>query len=159
MLVKRIGSKIDISKIASEISVSRETVYNYITFLEGTFFIRLLTPFSTNIDREVSGTKKVYLCDTGLINLIDRIPDGNVFENAVLNNLYEDDINYYQKRTGFEIDFLLRNSNTAIEVKLNGNVFDFKKLVKTALQLKYKNSYIISKEFSREENIIPFEEL
>lgn len=159
LLVKRVGSKIDISKIASEISVSRETVYSYITFLEGTFFIRLLAPYSTNIDREVSGTKKVYLCDTGLINLIDRIPAGNVFENAVLNNIAENKISYYQKRSGFEIDFLLKNSNTAIEVKLNGNVIDYKKLIRTALKLKYNNSYLITKEFNEADNIIPFEEI
>jgi predicted AAA+ superfamily ATPase len=60
LLLQRVGSKLEISKLASEIGISRETVYSYLSFLEGTYFIFLLSPFSRNMDREVSGTKKVY---------------------------------------------------------------------------------------------------
>ncbi|MFQ5640756.1 MAG: ATP-binding protein, partial [bacterium] len=63
LLMQRVGSKLEISKLASEIGISRETVYSYLSFLQGTYFIFLIPPFSRNVDREVSGTKKVYFCD------------------------------------------------------------------------------------------------
>ncbi|MFQ5864745.1 MAG: ATP-binding protein, partial [bacterium] len=73
LLMQRVGSKLEISKLASEIGISRETVYSYLSFLQGTYFIFLIPPFSRNVDREVSGTKKVYFCDNGIINLFGKI--------------------------------------------------------------------------------------
>lgn len=160
LLSKRVGSKLDITKLASNISVSRETVYNYLSFLENTFFIKLLSPFSRNIDREVSGTKKVYLCDTGILNLIGKVSEGSLFENAVLMNFIDySNINYYQKRSGIEIDFLIGEINTAFEVKITGDSSDLRKLKKNAEKIGFNNSFVITREFSEIEGIIPFEEL
>ena len=39
LLMQRVGSKLEISKLSSEIGVSRETVYSYLSFLEGSYFI------------------------------------------------------------------------------------------------------------------------
>src|SRR3989344_2542490 len=39
LLVPRIGSKIDVSKLSSELEVTRETLYNYLAFLERTYII------------------------------------------------------------------------------------------------------------------------
>lgn len=160
LLSKRVGSKLDITKLASNISVSRETVYNYLSFLENTFFIKLLSPFSQNIDREVSGTKKVYLCDTGILNLIGKVSEGSLFENAVLMNFIDyNNVNYYQKRSGIEIDFLIREINSAFEVKVTGDSSDLRKLKKNAEKIGFDNSFVITHEFSEIEGIIPFEEL
>ncbi|MCM8810575.1 MAG: AAA family ATPase, partial [Candidatus Omnitrophica bacterium] len=59
LLAARCGSKIEISKISSKIGISRETLYSYITFLEKTYFISLVQPFSKSINGEVRGAKKV----------------------------------------------------------------------------------------------------
>jgi predicted AAA+ superfamily ATPase len=160
LLSRRVGSKLDITKLASNVSVSRETVYNYLSFLENTFFIKLLSPFSQNIDREVSGAKKVYLCDTGILNLIGKTSEGSLFENAVLMNLIDyQNINYYQKRSGAEIDFLVNEVNTALEVKITGDSADLRKLKNNAAKIGFNNSFIITREFNSIEGIIPFEEL
>ncbi|PIU51476.1 hypothetical protein COS91_04335, partial [Candidatus Desantisbacteria bacterium CG07_land_8_20_14_0_80_39_15] len=83
LLANRVGSKIDISKISSEIGISRETVYSYLNFLESTYFISLIEPFSKSIDGEVRGAKKIYFCDSGLLNYLGRIQEGTIFENTV----------------------------------------------------------------------------
>lgn len=160
LLSKRAGSKLDITKLASNISVSRETVYNYLSFLENTYFIKLLSPFSQNIDREVSGAKKIYLCDTGILNLIGNTSEGSLFENAVLMNLIDyNNINYYQKRTGAEIDFLIGDINTALEVKVTGDSADLRKLKNNASKIGFNKAFVITREFSSIEGIVPFEEL
>jgi len=38
LLLERVGAKLDISKLASEVGVSRATVYSYIYFLKETYF-------------------------------------------------------------------------------------------------------------------------
>jgi predicted AAA+ superfamily ATPase len=155
LLFQRIGSKLDISKLASALNISRHTVYSYLSFLEQTYFISLITPYSKNVDREISGTRKVYACDTGFVNLFARVDEGNLLENAVYNCIrHFGKVNYYQKRTGAEIDFILPELNTAIEVKTKADQRDVDKLNTLSEKLGYKESYVVSKEFVDLQKII-----
>ncbi|MDO8529422.1 MAG: ATP-binding protein [bacterium] len=154
LLAARTGSKLEITKLASEMGVSRETIYNYLSFLEKTYFIFLISPFSRNSDREVSGARKVYLCDTGILYLLGGASDGSIFENAAFLNLKKyGKINYYQKRSGTEIDFIL-NKETGFEVKNKGNNSDLKKLNRISQSLKLKEYYVVSRKYSEEAGII-----
>jgi len=160
LLMQRTGSKLDISKLASAVSVSRETVYNYLSFLEGTYFIHLIRPYTTNVDREISGSRKVYICDTGLVNHFAKIDTGSLFENAVFNNLKQyGEIRYYQKRSRAEIDFVLPQKKMAIEAKTSGNEMDLKALRRTASALKMNESYIVNRKFISDEGFVPATEL
>lgn len=154
LLAARCGSKIEISKLSRELQVARETIYSYLSFLENTYFIFFLSPYSKNPDREVSGAKKVYFCDTGLLNLLGGASAGAVFENAVFNNLRTyGQLNYYQKRTGAEIDFVA-DKRVALEVKNRGDQSDLMKVRKISTKIGLQESYIISKEFSGDGRII-----
>lgn len=160
LLMQRVGSKLGISKLASEIGISRETVYSYLSFLEGTYFIFLLTPFSRNVDREVSGTKKVYFCDNGIINLFGKVSDGSMLENAVFHNIRKfGKLHYYQKRSGAEVDFILPEKKTALEVKLRGSEKDYMKLKKLSQSLELKEYYIISQNFSSDTGVVPAQDV
>ncbi|PIQ07369.1 MAG: hypothetical protein COW72_00680 [Candidatus Nealsonbacteria bacterium CG18_big_fil_WC_8_21_14_2_50_37_10] len=159
LLMQRVGSKVEISKLSSELGVSRETIYSYLSFLEGTYFFSFISPFSKNVDREVSGSKKTYICDNGFLNAFAKISEGALFENAVFNNLKQHGkICYYQRRTGKEIDFIL-NEEIALEAKLNGIVSDAKELEKTFKSLNLKQYYIITKNFNENKRFIPAMEL
>jgi len=154
LLMQRTGSKLDITKIASELSISRETVYSYLSFLEGTYFISLLRPFSRSVDREVSGTRKLYLCDTGISNHFAKLEIGRVYENAIYNNLrrYEK-VNYYQRRSGVEIDFIL-NEAIGVEAKITGLSADLSKLKSLCKDLNLAESYVVTKEFNADTGFI-----
>jgi len=148
LLLKRVGTKLDISKLASELGVSRETIYSYISFLEKTYFIKLISPLTKNIDREVSGTKKIYICDNGIGRYIGKCDEGNLLENAVFNNLNKyGGVRYYEKRSGGEIDFILAEKKIALEVKNKGDEKDYLRLKRSMKSLKLKETYVISKEF------------
>jgi uncharacterized protein len=155
LLMQRSGSNLEISKIASELGISRDTVYSFLSFLENTYFIHLISPISNNIDREISGSKKIYLCDTGFLNHLAKTGEGSVFENSVFLNLKKyGKINYYKRRNSGEIDFIL-NKKIAFESKMTGTDLDIRDASKTAKLLKIKKTYIISKNYSHSENIIP----
>lgn len=87
LLVPRVGSLIDVTRISSELGVSRVKIYSYLEFLEKTFMIRLLSKFSKGIDRSVAGGKKIYFSDTGILNIIGHVNDSQLLENAVVNQL------------------------------------------------------------------------
>ena len=159
LLSNRVGSKIEITKIASEIGVSRETIYSYLNFLEMTYFIFLIRPSSRSLNGEVRGARKVYFCDTGLLNYLTKLKEGVVFENAVFLNLKKyGEINYYQRYKGPEIDFIL-NKSIGLEVKLKADEKDIKKLKKLSERIKLKESFIVVKEFSPLENTILAQDL
>ncbi len=154
LLMERIGSKLDISKLASQTGVSRDSVYSYINLLEGSFFFHFITPFTKNKDREVSGTKKVYICDTGILNLLSNVSNGSLLENSVFLNLKKyGEINYFQKRSGLEIDFII-NKSIAIEVKTTGDISDIKKLKRLSKQLELKEHYLIAQNYLEEDESI-----
>ena len=147
LFAARAGSKIEISKIASEIGISRETVYSYLNFLEKTYFIFLVNPYTKNRDGEVKGAKKIYFCDNGLLNYLGKVSTGSLFENLAFHNLKKyGKLNYYQRYKGSEIDFIL-NEKIACEVKVKAGQFDINRLKKIAAVLELKEYYVISKEY------------
>ena len=159
LLTNRVGSKIEISKISSEIGISRETVYSYLNFLEKTYFIFLVSPFAKRVDGEVRGAKKVYFCDSGLLNYLGRVSEGAVFENAVFQNLRKyGTLNYYERYKGPEIDFIL-NKKIAIEAKIKADSHDLKKLKRIAKDLRLKGFYLVVKDYVEIDNSILVQDL
>ncbi len=160
LLTQRTGSRLDITKLSSELGISRETVYSYLSFLEATYFISTIAPYSKNVDREISGGNKVYLCDTGILKLIGKVSAGHVFENAVFNSLKKyGKINYYQKRkSGKEIDFII-DEKIAIEIKTKATAEYLRDLAKLSKNLKIKDYYVVSREFVNLDGVIPVTEI
>ncbi len=153
LLMQRVGSKLDIQKLSRELSISRPTLYQYISFLEDTYLIKTIKPFSKGKDIEIRKMPKVYICDCGLVNNFTKLDEGALFENNIFQNLrIKGEINYYQRKSGVGIDFIL-NRNTAIEVKINPSRQDLNKLLRITAELGIKESFIVSKKFSELENI------
>lgn len=154
LLMQRVGSKLDISKLSRELGISRQSVNEYVTFLEGTYFIKTIRPLSTSKDTEIRKTPKVYLCDSGLANNFANLSQGNIFENNVFQNLNaKGELNYYQRKRGVEIDFIL-NKQIAYEVKITPDRSDLMKLERISKELGLKEYKLISKNYSAIDNVI-----
>ena len=154
LLAVRNGNILDVSKLSSELGINRVKMYNYLEFLESIFFLRLLPKYSKSIDRSVSGGKKVYFSDTGILNLVAKITDGQLFETAVANQLaYYGELSFYNKRNKSEIDFIL-NKEIAFEVKQKALEPDYKKLQNLAGELGITRQYVISNTLSDVENTV-----
>jgi len=63
-------------------------------------------------------------------------------------------LHYYQKRSGAEIDFILPEKKTALEVKLKGLGKDYMKLKKLSQFLALEEYYIISQDFSSDTGVV-----
>lgn len=154
LLVPRTGNILDVTKLSNELGVNRVKIYGYLELLQGLFFIRLIPKFSKSIDRSIAGGRKVYFSDTGLLNIIGRVNDGQLFENAVANQLsHYGELSFFNKRNTSEIDFIL-NKEVAFEVKLKSSVNDLKKLEKNAAALDLKNYCLVSNNFSETEKTL-----
>ncbi len=70
LLASRVGSKLDISKLSSISGINRNKISDYLELLEYTYFIDRVPPFTKNKDKEISGQAKLYLADTGVLQIL-----------------------------------------------------------------------------------------
>ena len=145
LLASRIGSKLDVSKIANTVNLSRQTVENYIYLLENTYFIKLIQVYSLNSDREIVKARKVYFLDNGIANQLADLGSGTKLENAVFNQLHHfGEVNYYQLKTGQEIDFII-DKKLAFEVKETAYEVDYRKMMNLAKKINIDKGFVIGK--------------
>jgi len=153
LLMERTGAKLDVQKLAKELRVARETISNYVAFLEQTYFISLVRPFSRSRDTEIRTTPKVYLCDSGLVNHFSRAGHGALFENAVFSALRrQGEVNYYQRKSGVEIDFIL-DRRIAYEVKLTAWEEDVRRLARLSGEVGIGDCRVVSRRFAEVEGV------
>ena len=145
LLANRVGSRVDYSKIAALSGLNRHKVKEYINLLEYTYFIRLVPPFTSGIDKEVSKQAKIYFTDNGLLNSTGTISSGAIFENAIAAQLaLKGNLNFFQKSSGTEIDFIL-DRQTAYEVKETCTASDLKTLEARAAMVDLPNCNLIGR--------------
>ena len=148
LLAARNGNMLDVTRLASELAINRVKVYSYLEFLEGIFFLKLVPKYSRSIDRSVAGGKKVYFSDTGILNLVAKVTEGQLLETAVANQLANwGELCFYNKRNKAEIDFIL-NKEIAFEVKQSPVEQDYRKLTGLAAEIGIKSQYVISNRVS-----------
>jgi predicted AAA+ superfamily ATPase len=154
LLAARNGNILDVTKLASELELNRVKIYNYLEFLEGIFFLRTVPKYSKSIDRTVAGGKKVYFSDTGILNLLGKITDGQLLETAVANQLAGyGELSFFNKRNKSEIDFIV-NKEIAFEVKQKASNADLKKLKNLVSEIGIEKYFLISNTLSESENVV-----
>lgn len=145
LLAGRIGNKLDYQKISVISGINRNKIRDYISLFESTYFIQVLKPYAPNPDRQIAVQPKFYFSDTGFVSQFAQVSSGALFENAIANQLYRlGDLNYFQKKTGHEIDFIL-NENHAIEVKETPGPIDLKILRDRTSELGIEQSTLIGR--------------
>lgn len=153
LLSARVGSKLDITKLSSELGVTRETVYSYLEFLSQTYFISFLPRTTKSVDRRISGQKKLYLCDGGLANVIGKLSGGALFEQAVFQTLRPHHSLAYFAKGEREIDFIV-DETAGLEAKLTATGRDLADLSKRAKGLRLAEYYIVSHSFDQQNKVI-----
>lgn len=154
LLIPRIGQRLEIAKLATSLSLSRETVYNYLYFLEQTYFISLLPKFSGSVDRQAAGGRKLFICDGGIANILGKLSLGQQFEQSIFQSLHSTHkLHFYSKEGKSEIDFIV-DEKEALEVKLTASLQDIEYLRRRVQNLNIERAYIVSLEFSDDPNVL-----
>lgn len=112
------ASLFSITKLAQDlksqaISVSRETLYEFLDHLEDSFLLHSLPIATDSEKRRQVNPRKIYPADTALIPLFDRsgkANTGHALETAVFIELQRRgaDLGYFKTTSGYEVDFLAR---------------------------------------------------
>lgn len=162
ILASQIGKIVNYSELSSFVGVSLKTIKNYLWYAQKTFILRKITPYFTNMRKELSKSPVVYFYDIGLRNYALgffgnlTLPSelGFVFQNFVLNILKEKfrftagELHFWRTKDKAEVDFIIKLGKNIIPVETK-----FKELRKPEIDrslrnfiLKYrpKKAYIIN---------------
>ncbi len=150
VLASRIGNKLDHTKLANIIGISRPTVLQYLEFLEMTYIIRRVPAYSASPDRTAVLPRKLYFCDNGLAGVLARLSEGALFENAVFNQLRAyGDLAYLARGSDYEIDFVLDlpapAAPVALEVKIHPLAADLQKTRRIAASHNLDQAYLVGR--------------
>lgn len=145
LLSARIGSKLDYQKIGVLTGLNRHKVKDYVQLFRATYFLYLIEPYSLGPDRSIAVQPKIYISDNGIVNQLAQVSSGALFENSIANQLLRlGNVQYFQKKTGQEIDFIL-DGERAIEVKETPSTSDMKTLQNRAASLGIKDHILVGR--------------
>lgn len=126
------GRLINFSELSSLLGISTQTVKDYLWYLEKTFILHRVTPYSHNVRKEIRKSPLFYFFDLGLRNYsvgsfgnLTMSEIGFVFQNFVFNVLREklihspSRVHFWKTSDGAEVDFVidLMRGLIPIEVK------------------------------------------
>ncbi len=132
ILASQIGSLVNTAELSATVGIADKTINHYLWYLEQTFIIKKVTPYYTNVRKEISKAPIYYFYDTGLRNFmlglfgLPSIPpalSGHLFENVVFNTLKQyiisapAAIHFWRTKDHAEVDFVLRNGLEIIPIE------------------------------------------
>lgn len=146
-------------------SVGKETLFEYMSYLEETNFVFFVPLFSYSLKQQQANPKKVFCIDNGLRNAVSfkfSKDEGRLAENLVFLELKrrEEEI-YYWKNKG-EVDFVIKSKDQsliAINVSYSDEIYE--REAKSLLEFKkkfrnIKNLVVLTKDTQKKEGGITF---
>ncbi len=133
------GEILNYNNIASECGVSAPTVKEYFSILEETLIGYTIPAFTRNVKRRVIQSPKFYYFDVGIANFLLKRTEinppgspefGHAFEHLIMQELIaylgyfkpQLSLSYWRTTSGYEVDAIIGNAETAIEIKSSDEV-------------------------------------
>ena len=137
------GQIIELSNLANDLNISRQTLSNYLMYLEESFLIRKLYNFSKNRRKVERKLKKYYpsIISIDLLFKDDEFSKSKVFEYMLINQLQAEF--FWRDPYKNEVDAVLMNENP-IPVEVKYGKIDLQGLLAFMKRFKVAEGYIIS---------------
>lgn len=132
------GEIVNYNNIATECGISAPTVKEYFSILEETLIGYMIPAFTQKVKRRVIQSPRFYYFDVGIANfLLKRTrlnqgsPEfGHAFEHFILQEIIAYigyfkpflNLSYWRTTSGYEVDAIIGNADTAIEIKSSNEV-------------------------------------
>jgi predicted AAA+ superfamily ATPase len=160
----RVGNILNISSLANDADISVNTAKSWLSVLEASYIVFMVQPYTSNINRRLIKSPKLYFYDTGLACALLNIEQesqienfymrGNLFENFIFSELLKNRYNkglpanfyYVRDSKGTEIDCVIEKPDKHIFIEI--------KLSETLLPAHLKNIELLQKEFANTESYL-----
>lgn len=165
------GSIININEIAAAYNATRQTVSDYLYYLQASMLVRLLEKYAKTESSRLRAFRKLYTVDTGLYAHLQRLTPMQIEEKGIIGQLAEiavysqlnsyrglsERLFYYRERD-MEVDFVIDNAKSpaCVEVKFRTSPDDIKGVKYFMERFKTKTAIVITKDTLKEDNGILF---
>jgi len=128
LIASEIGKIYNRQEISRTIGRDARTIERFENILTTTFILYRITPFYTNIRKELRKALRFYFLDTGLRNFISKnlneLPvKGEILENAVVGEILKSlntSIHWWRTKGGAEVDIVVIKGKEKIPIEVKG---------------------------------------
>lgn len=132
----RTGNLVNLSDLASDCGITHNTARSWLSILEASYIIFLLSPYHKNYNKRIIKTPKLYFYDTGLACWLLSIQNdeqvnshpmrGPLFESFIISEYFKSSFNkglpgfyyFWRDRSGNEIDLLIEEGGKIRPVEI-----------------------------------------
>ena len=162
------GQLVNYAELSRSVGIDFETVKKYLWYLEKTFIIEKVSPFYTNVRKELSKMPVYYFTDLGLRHFVlnqwtdlpGKTQNGFLFQNFIFLLLKQSKqfagrkINFWRTKDNAEVDFIITSGVERIPVEVKETELkdiavsrSFKNFI---LKYQPKKAYLINKTLNKE---------
>ncbi len=129
------GSVVVASNLARETGLSESTVARHLEIMSQTYVMHCVQSYSMNLANELKKSKKYYLYDIGIRNMIlkdvrstaDREDKGVLYESAVFLHLLSQlqpnmELRFWRTKKGDEVDFVLIKNRVPMPIEVKSKL-------------------------------------
>ena len=132
LMAAQIGNLINLAELAHTIGLNDKTIQRYLWYLQETFILKKVTPYSRSANSEIVKSPVYYFNDTGLRNYLlglfglPKIPSAlssHLFENVVFTLINQQisyastHIHFWRTKDNAEVDFVVEKGLEVIPVE------------------------------------------
>jgi len=147
------GQLIQITDLANELQVSRQTISNYLFYLEESFLLRKLYNFSRNRRKIEKKLKKYYptIISAELLFKEDILYKSKIFEWIIVNQLKAEF--FWRDQYKHEVDMVLIKENKPIPVEIKYGRIEIDGLLSFMKKFDIEQGYILSYDKEEERKV------
>ncbi len=152
IFIEEPGQLVDVSGLAKDMKISRQTLANYLNYLEQAFLLRKLYNFSRNRKKTERKLKKFYpaLVSVDLLFREDDVSKSKVFEWLLINQLKGEF--FWRDQYKNEVDLVLADKNP-VPVEIKYGKIDVAGMLAFMRKFKTSHGYILSKNIEENRKI------
>ncbi|MEO0165125.1 MAG: ATP-binding protein [candidate division WOR-3 bacterium] len=152
IFIEEPGQLIEIDKLAGELKISRQTLSNYLSYLEESFLLQKLYNFSRSRRKVERKLKKYYpaVVSIDLVFRDDELSRSKVFEWFVVQKLKAEF--FWRDPYKNEVDVILSNKNP-IPIEIKYRKIDISGLLKFMEKFRVNKGYVITYNMGEEKRI------
>ena len=145
ILMEEPGQIVDLTNLATQLGLSRQTVSQYLRYLEDSFLLRKLYNFSKNRRKTERKLKKYYpaVISANLLSSKDSLSQSKVFEWLVITQLKAE--YFWRDPYKNEVDAVLCSDGTFIPAEIKYGKVDLKETLSFMNKFGINSGYIITK--------------
>lgn len=146
------GQLVELSSLAQDLSISRQTLSEYLSYLEESFLIRKIYNFSRSRRKVERKLKKYYpsIISANLLFKEDNLYKSKVFEWTLINQLKAEF--FWRDPYKHEVDAIMTGKEI-IPIEIKYGKIDFEGLIAFMNKFKIKGGYVLSNKEEREQKL------